>query len=145
MRTIHLSQQALRLTCIVLLFCLIFLPFHAVVASSEDAPQVLTKGLVDARLSWQTQEDIFLDELAKDTWNYLHSDWATDNHLPWSWRAASVAQGDYANVTEIGFYALSWIAAYDTQRSWSPTWTTTEAEVTAVLNQLRAWQTGSQA
>ncbi len=27
---------------------------------------------------------------------------------------------------------------------WSPTWGETEAEVTAVLNQLRAWQTGSQ-
>ena len=48
-------------------------------------------------------------------------------------------------MTEIGFYALSWIAAYDLKRTWSPDWATTESEITAILDQLHAWQTGSQA
>jgi hypothetical protein len=40
--------------------------------------------------------------------------------------------------------ALSWLAAYDLQRAWSPAWEETEAEVSTILDQLRAWQTGSQ-
>ena len=90
------------------------------------------------------EEAAFLDQLAEDTWTYLSSDWATANHLPWSWRSATLSGGDYANTAEIGLYALSWLAAYDLQRPWSPTWTQTEAEVTAILDQLRAWQSGSQ-
>jgi hypothetical protein len=89
-------------------------------------------------------ERTFLDQLAQDTWAYLGSDWATSNHLPWSWRSATISGGDYANPAEIGLYALSWLAAHDLQRSWSPTWAETGAEVHAVLDQLRAWQTGSQ-
>lgn len=92
----------------------------------------------------QVANDEFLDNLAADTWNYLHSDWATANHLPWSWRSASLTGGDYANPAEIGLYALSWLAAYDWQQPWSPTWNETEAEVAAILNQLRAWQSGTQ-
>lgn len=92
----------------------------------------------------QYTADEFIDELAQDTWNYLSSDWATANHLPWSWRSPTLSGGDYANPAEIGLYALSWLAAYDWQQPWSPTWTAAEAEVTAVLAQLRAWQTGSQ-
>jgi hypothetical protein len=88
--------------------------------------------------------DDILDTIAQDTWNYLSSDWATDNHLPWSWRSATLAGGDYANPAEIGLYALCWLAAYDFQRSWNPSWVETEAEVTAILDQIRAWQTGSQ-
>lgn len=91
-----------------------------------------------------TKEDDFLDQLAEKTWTYLSSDWATTNHLPWSWRSSSIEGGSYANTTEIGFLALSWLAAYDLQRSWSPSWRQTESEVIAILNQLRAWQTGSQ-
>ena len=86
-----------------------------------------------------------LDTLARDTWAYLRSDWATTNSLPWSWRSATCDGGDYANPAEIGLYALSWLAAYDLQRPWSPSWVETQAQVTAVLNQLRGWQTGSQA
>ena len=85
-----------------------------------------------------------LDRLAEDTWAYLSSDWATANHLPWSWRSATIGGGDYANTAEIGLYALSWLAAHDLQRAWSPAWTETEAEVISVLDQLRAWQTGTQ-
>jgi hypothetical protein len=93
------------------------------------------------------QNAVFLDELAHDTWAYLSSDWATDNHLPWSWRSNSpeLTGGDFANPAEIGLYALSWIGAYEMGRSWSPGWAQVEAEVIAVLDQLRAWQTGSQA
>lgn len=91
-----------------------------------------------------TSPDPFLDKIAADTWNYLSSDWATVNHLPWSWRSETILGGDYANPTEIGLYALSWLAAYDLQRNWSPSWAETEVEVLAVLDQLRAWQTGSQ-
>lgn len=92
----------------------------------------------------QSAADDFLDELAQDTWNYLHSDWATANHLPWSWRSANLTGGDYANPAEIGLYALSWLAAHDWQQPWSPAWSTTEAELTAILEQLRLWQTGAQ-
>ena len=96
---------------------------------------------VNQPLALPVQEDVFIDQLAEKTWNYLDSDWATDNHLPWSWRSGSLTGGDYANPSEIGFYALSWIAAYDLQRSWSPTWTQTESEVSAILDQIRVWQT----
>ncbi|HXK43940.1 MAG TPA: hypothetical protein PKV82_14060 [Anaerolineae bacterium] len=85
-----------------------------------------------------------LDAIARDTWAYLRSDAATANHLPYSWWSPTLAGGDYANPAEIGLYALSWLAAYDLGRPWSPSWAATEAEVTAVLDQLRAWQTGSQ-
>ena len=84
----------------------------------------------------------FNQELAKDTWTYLT--WATTNHLPWSWKSETLTGGDYANPAEMGLYALAWLAAYDMGESWSPEWAETEAEVTAVLSQLRAWQTGSQ-
>lgn len=91
-----------------------------------------------------TEEAVFLDGLAEVTWRYLSSGWATANHLPWSWRSTSVTGGDYANSAEIGLYALSWLGAYALERPWSPSWAETEAEVTATLDQLRAWQTGSQ-
>jgi len=89
--------------------------------------------------------DEFLYTLGKDTWNYLKSDWATTNHLPWSWRSATLSGGDYCNPAEIGLLALSYIAAYHLQKTWSPAWTEVETEVGAILDQLRAWQTGSQA
>ena len=91
-----------------------------------------------------TLDNAFLDHLLEDTWAYLSSDWATANHLPWSWRSEEIEGGDYANSTEMGFYALSWLAAHDLQRAWSPAWAETEAEVIAILDQLRAWQTGAQ-
>lgn len=91
------------------------------------------------------QDAAFLNTLARDTWNYLSSDWATTNHLPWSWRSATLEGGDFANPAEIGLYALAWIGAYEFKRDWSPEWAAVETEVTAVLDQLRAWQTGSQA
>lgn len=86
----------------------------------------------------------FVDQLAEATWSYLSSDWATDNNLPWSWRAVGEVGGDYANPTEIGLYMLSILGAYEMARPWSPTWPEVETEVTATLNQLEAWQSGSQ-
>jgi hypothetical protein len=86
----------------------------------------------------------FLDEVAERTWRYISSNWATDNRLPWSWRSASTEQGDYANPAEIGLYALTWVAAHAMGRPWSPAWSAVEADVGATLDQLRAWQTGSQ-
>ena len=77
--------------------------------------------------------DDFLEGLARDTWNYLSSDWATDNHLPWSWRSDRLEGGDYANPAEIGFYMLSYIGAYELQRGWGPSWDEVEAEVGAWL------------
>ena len=97
-----------------------------------------------AALQSSELETVFSDKLAKDTWTYLSSDWATANHLPWSWRSAVMDGGDFANTAEIGLYALSWLVAFDMQRPWSPTWEVTEEEVILVLDQLRAWQTGSQ-
>jgi hypothetical protein len=109
------------------------------------APRATTIGAQSAQpVRLSAQQEAFLDELAEDTWMYLSSDWATDNHLPWSWRSATIAGGDYANTAEIGLYALSWLAAYDLARPWSPSWAETEAELSAILDQLRAWQSGSQ-
>jgi hypothetical protein len=88
--------------------------------------------------------DPFLNQLAEDTWAYLSSDWARSNSLPWSWRSETLSGGNYANTAEIGFLALSWLAAYDLSEPWSPTWSQAETEVTAILDQLRAWQDGSQ-
>ncbi|MCS6938247.1 MAG: hypothetical protein RMJ55_06530 [Roseiflexaceae bacterium] len=87
----------------------------------------------------------FRDDLARDTWTYLRSPQTTVNHLPYSWWSPTLSGGDYANPAEIGLYALSWIAAYDLKRPWSPSWSETEARVGAVLDQLRKWQTGAQA
>jgi hypothetical protein len=101
-------------------------------------------GLAAVPTSAPLQTDDFLDQLARDTWRYLSSDWATDQHLPWSWRSATLNGGDYDNPTEIGLYALSWLAAYNMQRAWSPAWSQVEAEVLAVLDRLRLWQTGAQ-
>jgi len=42
------------------------------------------------------------------------------------------------------FSMLSWIAAYEIKKSWSPIWTAVKGELSAILDQLRAWQTGSQ-
>jgi len=89
--------------------------------------------------------DALLETIARDTWNYLSSDWATDNHLPWSWRSPQMPDGDYANPAEIGFYMLSYIGAYELQKDWSPSWVEVEAEVGATLDQLEAWQSGTQA
>ena len=91
------------------------------------------------------QSSTFLDEVAKATWAYIRSDQASTNHLPLSWYANSVSKGEYANTAEMGLYALSWVAAHDLGETWSPDWTETVGEVTGTLDQLRAWQTGSQA
>lgn len=123
--------------------------FLGVLVSLMLAVSLTCQGSEKERTTNQTnviaEPDPFIDELAKDTFNYLTSDWATSNHLPWSWRSATISGGDFANPAEIGLYALAWLSAYDWQRPWSPTWVETETEITAVLDQLRAWQTGSQA
>jgi hypothetical protein len=88
-------------------------------------------------------DSVFLDNVARDTWNYLHSECATSvtTSLPYSWYSASKPKGgNYSNTAEIGLYALSWIAAYDLNRSWSPSWSDTENNVTKILDQLSAWQ-----
>lgn len=84
-------------------------------------------------------DDLFLNEIARDTWNYLES--TTTKHLPWSWKSDDSSGGDYCNPAEIGLLALSYIAVYDLSKEWSPEWGTVETEVIAILNQLRAWQT----
>lgn len=88
--------------------------------------------------------DPFIGDVAGRTWKYLSSDWARSNHLPWSWRSEQLQGGDYANTAEIGLLALSWLAAYDLGQPWGPTWEATEAEIMAILTQLRNWQTGVQ-
>ena len=132
----------LRMQKIVPLILLLLL----ILACSDAASKTNHERVVSATTSVTTAQNApFLDELTKDTWTYISSSEATTNHLPWSWYSETLAGGDYANTAEIGLYALSWLAAYDRQASWSPGWNETEAEVTAVLDQLRAWQTGSQA
>ncbi|MBO9316901.1 MAG: hypothetical protein J7456_14105, partial [Chloroflexus sp.] len=110
-----------------------------IIAPVADPPPVgSVRILADA-------ESAFLDELAHDTWTYLRSSQTTAHHLPYSWWSPTIPGGDYANPAEIGLYALSWLAAYDLNRPWSPSWSETEAKVSAILDQLRAWQSGSQA
>ena len=118
-------------------------PKEAVLVNLSPTKLISSKKFhpINQPLALPVQEDVYIDQLAEDTWAYLHSDWATDNHLPWSWRSLSLTGGDFVNPAEIGFYALSWITAHDMQRPWSPNWATTETEVTAILNQLRIWQT----
>ena len=91
------------------------------------------------------QQDEFLDELAERTYAYLGSDWATSQHLPWSWRSETLSGGDYANTTEIALLMMSHLGAYDMARDWSPSWATVSNELEAILDQLLAWQTDSQA
>ena len=110
-------------------------------SASTAVPTVIPAPIPAATAS---EQDPFLATLTQDTWAYLSSEWARSNHLPWSRRSATMSGGDFANTAEIGFLALSWLAAYDMDQSWKPTWDQTEAEVTAILDQLRAWQTGSQ-
>ncbi|MBZ0309849.1 MAG: hypothetical protein K8I82_27540, partial [Anaerolineae bacterium] len=81
----------------------------------------------------------FLNELAKDTWNYLSTH--TTHHLPWSWWSPSQSGGSYANPTEIGLHMLTYLAAYEMRQPWSPAFSTVVSEVTATLDQLRVWQT----
>ncbi len=99
----------------------------------------------DQPIPYQGLSDRFLETVARDTWRYLSSDWATDHHLPWSWRSAQIDGGDYANPTEIGLYLLSYLGAYELQKEWSPAWDPLEAEIGATLDQLEAWQSGAQA
>jgi len=105
-----------------------------------------SRGLETARAA-RTQirtDEVFLDDLARCTWTFLGSTWANSHHLPWSWRSPTLAGGDFANPAEIGFHTLAYLVAYDLQAAWSPTWPQVEAEVSATLDQLRAWQTGAQ-
>ncbi len=53
---------------------------------SADGEEGLSPTLtVSSRLS--TMDSGFVDQLSADTWAYLSSEWATTNHLPWSWRS----------------------------------------------------------
>ena len=91
--------------------------------------------------AWHTflSDAMFLDQLLQDTWTYLSSDWATSNHLPWSWRSDCPnlsTGGAYANTTEIGLLALTYLSAFELNRTWSPAWSTVETELNAILDQL---------
>jgi hypothetical protein len=88
-------------------------------------------------------DSVFLDNIARDTWNYLHSSQATSEttSLPYSWYSIENPNGgNYSNPAEIGLYALSWIVAFDLNRPWSPSWIDTEKNVTKILDHLIAWQ-----
>jgi len=124
--------------------CVLAAPSSPVTAVELSSSTTAVERLSSPAANSKVTGDDFHDTLARDTWAHLSSDWATDNHLPWSWRSATLDGGYYANPTEIGLYALSWIGAYEMRRPWSPSWPQVEAEVAAVLNQLRAWQAGSQ-
>lgn len=100
-------------------------------------------GLVIPTPTFTTGQTAFLDELAKDTWSYLST--RTSHHLPWSWWSPTKAGGDFANPAEIGLHMLSMVGAYEMKQTWQPPVATVETELTAILDQLRAWQSGSQA
>lgn len=128
-----------KLLLVWLVLCVLII-YHANLGPVNNSTNQLASASEQA-----DQSSAFLDEVAKDTWAYISSDQASTNHLPLSWYASPASKGEYANTAEIGLYALSWVAAHDLGETWSPDWTETEEEVTATLNQLRAWQTGSQA
>jgi hypothetical protein len=68
----------------------------------------------------------------------------TCNDLPWSWWSPDQAGGDYANPAEIGYFMLSYVAAYEMRQPWSPPQTTVMTQLTATLDQLRSWQSDTQ-
>jgi hypothetical protein len=140
-------MKATRFLWLILFLCTLPVIFGQTppgLAGAVTAPSfaLATTGQSTSELT--ASRDSVLSGLARDTWTYLSSDWARSNHLPWSWRSETMSGGDYANTAEIGFLALSWLAAYDMAQPWQPSWEETEAEVAAILDQLRAWQTGSQ-
>jgi hypothetical protein len=140
-----MSRQCARLVWVVCMTLLLtcgpalppVAPAGAIFPPSDGATAAESRG--------HTGSVPLLDALAHDTWTYLRSSQTTAHHLPYSWWSPSISGGDYANPAEIGLYALAWLAACDLGRPWSPSWSETEAEVSAILDQLRAWQTGSQA
>lgn len=115
---------------------LFMLPFFALLISLFSLSQIFAQS--------SDGDDDFLSQLAERTYAYLSSDWATSHHLPWSWRSEDIEGGDYANTTEIGLLMLAHLGAYDMAEDWSPDWERVESEVMGILDQLRAWQTGSQ-
>lgn len=142
-------MKATRILLLILVWCslLILLSCGQIPTGAATAvitPSAAAVTTTPTPFATTTSQDPFLATLTQDTWAYLSSDWARSNHLPWSWRSETMSGGDYANTAEIGFLALSWLAAYDMNKTWKPSWEQTEAEVTAILDQLRAWQTGSQ-
>ena len=108
-----------------------------------------------------TANDPYLDELAKDTWAYLSSDWATSNHLPWSWRSETITWGGKHGVPMQIQQKLASMASHphhpllvmgnrlryagNMESQLGGNGDQFYGQVTAVLDQLRAWQTGSQA
>jgi hypothetical protein len=100
---------------------------------------ILYLGFSGNAIGYEQNDTAILDEIAMSTWNYLHSPWSTANHMPFSWKS-DTSEGSYANTAEIGLYALCWIAAYEMQRPWSPSWEETEENITAILDQLLTWQ-----
>ena len=89
MKTICFHQRVIRSLTVVILFCLTATYSADVVALGKSGSSVLHETISDRSAGFSIQDDAFLDELTKDTWTYLKSDWATTNHLPWSWRSKS--------------------------------------------------------
>ena len=129
-------DMATRKMCILILLLLILLCTSQI--GSSISGSLNTESNVGS-----VNDSVFLDSVARDTWNYLHSSQATNEiiSLPYSWSSAKYPKGGHhSNPAEIGLYALSWIAAFDLKRPWSPTWTDTERNVTKILDQLMVWQ-----
>ncbi|MBL8162986.1 MAG: hypothetical protein JNJ61_13445 [Anaerolineae bacterium] len=116
----------------VLLLCFLF-GLSAVEVTAQETTVSLTPA-----------QDAFLDAVAQRTWTEIKT--SALQHLPRSWRirtGAAISGGDYVNPTEIGLYLLSYLGAYELRKPWSPTRPQLEAELNAVLTQLRTWQTSS--
>lgn len=123
-----------------------FMLVTVIIASFLLSGDTFSQSLMQKSASLTASQEIFLDSVAQKTWTYIED--AASNHLPLSWRRVApglVSDGTYANPTEIGLYMLSYLGAYEMQKSWSPTKSLVEAEITTTLNQLQQWQTGAQA
>jgi len=77
--------------------------------------------------------DSMIDKIFKGTYGYFPNAGSFYDYFPYS----SIPGNNLScTVTEIGLRALSFILAYEEQRSWSPSWETTKENLLGTLNRL---------
>lgn len=67
------------------------------------------------------------------------------NNLPYSWyNVSSKTSGQNVTPTEIGFYMLSHIIAYEMDKDWRPSLSNVVEKIKKTIEQLETWRSGSQ-
>ena len=88
--------------------------------------------IIRASISVEVPESM-IDTIFKGTYGYFPNPGSGYDYFPYS----SIPGGNInCTVTEIGLRALSFIFAYEEQRSWSPTWEITKDNLLGALNRL---------